>query len=194
MILEGFSNQNDCMTLSLSHFALFILLSLFPDAQPRGSLQQAKWFTDAFAEFEKLSGKAQEPLLWWKTVRKRTRNRYSFVALTLFTNTFEWVSTTSCKCFFSIKEPNQDQKYCNLQKVLNYWQCSVAAGCPPDFSAHPSVAGIHNKIKQMEAALYIKGNVDRLLLSVILIFLSTTFCKKKKSQESLWLPSPVNDT
>lgn len=121
-----------------------------------------------------------------KNCKKRTRNRYSFVALTLFTNTFEWVSTTSCKCFFSIKEPNQDQKYCNLQKVLNYWQCSVAAGCPPDFSAHPSVAGIHNKIKQMEAALYIKGNVDRLLLSVILIFLSTTFCKKKKNLKKVF--------
>lgn len=67
----------------------------------------------------------------------------------------------------------------------------MAAGYPPDFSAHPSVARIQNKIKQM----YVKGNVDRLFFSVILIFLSTAFSKnKKKPQESLWLPIPVNDT
>lgn len=91
---------------------------------------------------------------------------------------------------------NQEQKYCNLQNTLNYWQSSMAAGYPPDFTAHPSVARIHNKIKQMATPLYIKGNVDRLLFSVTLIFLSTTFCKKtnKPSQESLWLPNPVNDT
>lgn len=151
-------------------------------------LQQAKWFTDAFAEFEKISGEAQEALLWWKTVRKRTR--YSFVVHTLFTNTFEWVSTTSCKSFFLIKEQKQVQKYWNLQNILNYWQSSMAAGYPPDFSAHPSVAGIHNQIKQM----YVKGNVDRLFFSVILILLSTAFSKNKKSPESLWLPTPVNDT
>lgn len=114
-----------------------------------------------------------------KTARKRTRNRYSFVVHTLFTNTFEWVSTTSCKSFFSIKEPKQEQKYCNSQNILNYWQSSMAAGYPPDFSAQPSVARIHNKIKQMETPLKKRGNVDRLLFFfVILIFLSTAFCKK----------------
>lgn len=109
---------------------------------------------------------------------------------TLFTNTFEWVSTTTCKSFFLIKEQKQEQKYWNLQNILNYWQSSMAAGYPPDFSAHPSVAGIHNQIKQM----FVKGNVDRLFFPVILILLSTAFSKNKKSQESLWLPTPVNDT
>lgn len=116
-----------------------------------------------------------------KNCKKKDNNRYSFVVHILFTNTFEWVNTTSCKSFFSIKEPEQEQKYCNLQTILNYWQSSTAAGYPPDFSAHPSAARIHNKIKQMETPLYIKGNVDRLLFSVMLIFLSTTFCKKNQT-------------
>lgn len=98
------------------------------------------------------------------------------------------------KSFFLIKEPKQEQKYCNSQNILNYWQNSMAAGYPPNFSAHPSVPRTHNKIKQMETPLYIRGNVDRLLFSVILIFLSTTFCNKKTPQESLWLHTPVNDT
>lgn len=52
------------------------------------------------------------------------------------------------------------------------------AGSPRDFSAHLSVARIHDKIKQMETPLYIMEIVDRLFFSLILIFLSTTFCKK----------------
>lgn len=36
------------------------------------------------------------------------------------------------------------------------------AGSPPDFSAHLSVARIHDKIKQMETPLYIMEIVDRL--------------------------------
>lgn len=112
--------------------------------------------------------------------RKKLQKKGQEVGTTLWFNkhTCKGVSTSSSKIFW-VKEPNWELEL-QLAGYTKLWRSSVNAGSPPDFSAYLYMARTH-KIKQMKTPLYTMENVNRLLgyfFSVILIFLSTTFCKK----------------